>query len=134
LKEFGATMRERSGAVERWLRGMNSAAISLLIDTLKSRDFEIARSRHQKPMAFISHDSRDKHDLVRALAMELSKRMCPVWYDEYSLEVGDRSSIEKGIKEARKCILVLSPAFISNGGWGKAEVDSISPARAPSTL
>jgi hypothetical protein len=121
-------MRERSGAVERWLRGMNSAAISLLIDTLKSRDFEIARSRHQKPMAFISHDSRDN------LAMELSKRMCPVWYDEYSLEVGDRSSIEKGIKEARKCILVLSPAFISNGGWGKAEVDSISPARAPSTL
>ena len=52
--------------------------------------------------------------------------MCPVWYDEYSLKVGDslRASIEKGIKEAKKCILILSPNFLSNKGWGKAEFDS----------
>lgn len=93
------------------------------------RDTEYAteRSRMEKPLAFISHDTRDKDSLVRQLALEISKNMCPVWYDEYSLKVGDslRSSIEKGLKETKKCILVLSPNFLSNDGWGKAEFDSI---------
>ena len=54
--------------------------------------------------------------------------LCPVWYDEYSLKVGDsslRANIEKGVKEARKCIIILSPNFLSNEGWSKAEFDSI---------
>lgn len=93
------------------------------------RDKEYAEkiSMMKKPLAFISHDSRDKDDLVRGLALELSKLMCPVWYDEYSLKVGDslRESIENGLKETKKCILILSPNFIANGGWGKAEFDSI---------
>jgi hypothetical protein len=93
------------------------------------RDQEYARRRaeFEKPLAFISHDSRDKDALVRALALALSKLMCPVWYDEYSLKVGDslRASIERGLKEAKKCIIVLSPNFFSNDGWGKAEFDSI---------
>lgn len=85
------------------------------------------RSKWEKPMAFISHDSRDKDDIVRALALELQKNMCHVWYDEYSLKVGDslRENIENGLKEAQTCIVVLSPNFLSNGGWGKKEFDSI---------
>jgi hypothetical protein len=53
--------------------------------------------------------------------------MCPVWYDEYSLKVGDslRQKIESGLKDAKKCIVVLSPNFLANGGWGRAEFDSI---------
>jgi hypothetical protein len=53
--------------------------------------------------------------------------MCPVWFDEYSLKVGDslRAAIEKGLKETKKCILVLSPNFFSNTGWARAEFDSI---------
>jgi hypothetical protein len=80
-----------------------------------------------KPLAFISHDSRDKDTLVRELAIELNRLLCPVWYDEFSLKVGDslRTNIENGLKEARKCIVVLSPNFLSNNGWGKAEFDSV---------
>ena len=50
-----------------------------------------------------------------------------VWYDEFSLKVGDnlRDSIEKGLKECRKCVLVLSPNFFSNRGWTKREFDSV---------
>lgn len=96
---------------------------------LAIRDAEYARRRSEleKPMAFLSHDSRDKDSLVRELASELSQLMCPVWYDEYSLKVGDslRASIEKGLKETRRCVVVLSPAYLSNSGWGKAEFDSI---------
>ena len=53
--------------------------------------------------------------------------MCPVWYDEFSLKIGDslRESIEKGLKECSKCILILTPNFLSNGGWAKREYDSI---------
>ena len=85
------------------------------------------RSELEKPLAFISHDRRDQDDLVRPLVHALSKLMCHVWYAEYSLKVGDslRESIEKGMKETRKCILVLSPNFLSNAGWAKAEFDSV---------
>lgn len=94
---------------------------------LRDREYAMERSKLEKPLAFISHDSKDKDDLVRALALEMSKLMCPVWYDEYSLKVGDslRENIEAGLKETQKCIVVLSPNFLSNEGWGKAEFDSI---------
>ncbi|HAT7956455.1 TPA: TIR domain-containing protein [Legionella pneumophila] len=94
---------------------------------VKDQEYAKERSEYEKPLAFISHDSRDKDPLVRELALELSKLMCPVWYDEYSLKVGDslRACIEQGLKETKKCVIVLSPNFLSNDGWGKAEFDSI---------
>lgn len=53
--------------------------------------------------------------------------MCPVWYDEFSLKVGDslRASIEKGLKECSKCIFLLTPNFLANSGWSKTEYNSI---------
>jgi hypothetical protein len=103
--------------------GMNQGFYVIVRD----QEYAKKRSELEKPLAFISHDSRDKDSLVRALALELSKLMCPVWYDEYSLNVGDslRSCIELGLKETKKCVIVLSPNFLSNDGWGKAEFDSI---------
>ena len=94
---------------------------------VRDKEYAMKKSELEKPLAFISHDSRDKDSLVRELATEMSKLMCPVWYDEFSLKVGDslRASIERGLKETRKCVVVLSPNFLSNEGWGKAEFDSI---------
>ncbi len=71
--------------------------------------------------------SRDKDAFVRELAHELAKNFCTVWYDEFSLKVGDslRACIERGLRETKKCIVVLSPNFLSNDGWGRAEFDSI---------
>ncbi len=94
---------------------------------VRDKEYALKRSEFEKPLAFISHDSRDKDDLVRELVSEMSRLMCPVWYDEYSLKVGDslRQSIEKGLKETKKFIIILSPNFLSNEGWGKAEFDSV---------
>jgi len=94
---------------------------------VRDREYAVKRSAVEKPLAFISHDFRDKDDLVRELAHELSKLMCPVWYDEYSLRVGAslRESIESGLKETKNCIVVLSSNFLTNKGWGKAEFDSV---------
>jgi hypothetical protein len=95
---------------------------------VKVRDQRYAEvmSVRDTPLAFISHDSRDKDAFVRPLAEALVKRGCTVWYDEYSLRVGDslRASIEGGLKHARRCIVVLSPNYLANNGWGKAEFDA----------
>lgn len=85
------------------------------------------RSKFETPLAFISHDSRDKEAVARPVARELQRLMCPVWYDEYSLSVGDNlhDKIMEGLKNCKKCILILSPNFFSNTGWTKKEFESI---------
>jgi hypothetical protein len=101
----------------------DSAGVNLII---KDRAYSNFQTVHEKPWAFISHDSRDKDQFVRELAGKLRSMMCPVWYDEYSLKVGDsvRESIDRGLSEAPKCILVLSPNFLSNAGWTKGEFNA----------
>jgi hypothetical protein len=93
----------------------------------RSVKFIDIRSKQERPFGFISHDSRDKEPVAKPIAIALQKYQCPVWYDEFSLKVGDnlRTTIEKGLKECKKCILVLSPNFFSNNGWTKTEFDSI---------
>lgn len=95
--------------------------------SIRDREYARRRSESEKPLAFISHDSRDKDAFVRELAHELAKNFCTVWYDEFSLKVGDnlRASIERGLRETKKCIVVLSPNFLSNEGWGRVEFDSV---------
>ena len=95
--------------------------------TIRSQNYIKTRMKNDKPLAFISHDSRNKATIAKPLAMGLSSRLCSVWYDEFSLNVGQslRESIEKGIKEAKKCILVLTPEFLQNPGWTKKEFNSI---------
>jgi hypothetical protein len=93
----------------------------------RSKKYAMEREKIEKPLAFISHDSRDKDAVARPTAIGLHKMICPVWYDEFSLKVGDhlRESIEDGLKKCKKCILILSQNFLSNNGWTKKEFDSI---------
>jgi len=93
----------------------------------RSAEYSNMRNRWEKPRAFISHDSRDKKEIAEPLALELQKLMYSVWYDDFTLKVGDslRESIEGGLKECPKCILILTPNFLSNEGWSKREYDSI---------
>ncbi|MGV3657667.1 MAG: toll/interleukin-1 receptor domain-containing protein [Chitinophagaceae bacterium] len=104
------------------------AAKSLNFDLqFRSLNFRDIRSKQEKQLGFISHDSRDKENIAKPIAIGLQKFQCPVWYDEFSLKVGNnlRTTIEKGLKECKKCVLILSPSFFSNNGWTKTESDSI---------
>lgn len=94
---------------------------------IRGQDYVLNKAAIEKPLAFICHDSRDKDEVARPLALRLHQMMCPVWFDEFSLKVGMRlrESVEKGLKECRKCVLVLSPSFISNEGWTKSEFDAV---------
>lgn len=72
---------------------------------------------------FISHASPDKETFVRPLAAALQTLGVRVWYDEFSLELGDSISeqIDRGISGARFGIVVISAAFLSRN-WTKHEL------------
>lgn len=107
LKDFASA----NGALIRW----------------RGPSFAQERSRIERPAAFISHDSRDKDEIARPLAIQLQRKLCPVWFDEFALKPGDslREKIEQGLKEAAKCIVILSPHFLSNKRWTKMEFNSV---------
>jgi hypothetical protein len=94
---------------------------------VRDDDYVEFRNNSDRPKAFICHDSRNKKRLVRPLAHELQKMLCPVWYDEFSLKPGDslREGIDRGLRDSPKCIVVLSRQFMSNPGWTKGEFNAI---------
>lgn len=79
------------------------------------------------PDAFICHDSRDKEKFVRLLAYELSKRLVKVWYDEYSLTIGDSlvDKIDEGLRQCRFGIVIVSENFLTRKKWTNREFRSL---------
>lgn len=75
---------------------------------------------------FISHASEDKDPIVRPLAILLEKLGLRVWYDETAIEIGDSlsASIDKGLRESRYGLLILSKSFLSKN-WPEYEYRSL---------
>lgn len=75
---------------------------------------------------FVSHASEDKDVFVRPLVQELRSLGLKVWYDEFTLEVGDslRRCIDQGLGSSKYGIVVLSPAFFSKQ-WPQYELDAL---------
>lgn len=75
---------------------------------------------------FISHASEDKDSIVRSLAEALQGKGLEVWYDEFTLRIGDslRRKIDAGLARSRVGLVVISPSFISKG-WTNYELDGI---------
>ena len=76
--------------------------------------------------AFICHASEDKDGFVRLLAERLREQHVEVWYDEFSLNVGDslRRSIDQGLAQSRFGIVVLSPSYFTKQ-WSQWELDGL---------
>ena len=76
--------------------------------------------------AFISHASEDKEKFVRPLAIKLKAKNISIWYDEFSLKVGDslRKSIDYGIKKSKFGIVIFSPSFF-NKNWPEWELNGL---------
>ena len=72
---------------------------------------------------FISHASEDKEGFVRPLAIALNALGVSVWYDEFSLRLGDSisRSIDKGIAGSRHGLVIISRAFIEKP-WPEYEL------------
>lgn len=75
---------------------------------------------------FISHASEDKEAIARPLAKQLQGRGIKVWFDEFTLTVGDslRQSIDAGLARSRFGIVIISPAFLQKA-WPQRELDGL---------
>jgi hypothetical protein len=77
--------------------------------------------------AFICHAFEDKETLVRPLAEALRLENVAVWYDEFTLKLGDsiRRALDKGLRQSRFGIVVLSKAFFEKK-WPQYELDGLA--------
>ena len=75
---------------------------------------------------FVSHASEDKEDFVKPLVVALQAAGYKVWYDEFTLKVGDslRRSIDAGLANSRYGLVVFSRAFFEKN-WTQYELDGL---------
>jgi hypothetical protein len=76
---------------------------------------------------FISHASEDKNDFVQPLASALDAFGVGVWYDAFTLKLGDSlsRSIDRGLAKSDYGLVVLSPAFLSKQ-WPEYELRGLT--------
>jgi hypothetical protein len=75
---------------------------------------------------FISHASEDKDDFARPLADALKAKGFKVWFDDFTLKMGDslRRSIDLGLARSRFGVVVISPNFLRKE-WPQKELDGL---------
>jgi hypothetical protein len=125
------------GAVSKQIISQIDAMISRLdCDLAIKRDEKILDDRKTKQVyaaalgkqwdAFICHASEDKEDFVDPFAHRLRGSGLSVWYDAFSLKVGDslRRKIDEGLAKARYGVVVLSKHFFSKE-WPQNELDGL---------
>jgi len=75
---------------------------------------------------FISHASEDKETFAKPLADALSARGVTVWFDTFTLSIGDslRGSIDRGLRGSRYGVVILSEFFFQKH-WPQVELDAL---------
>lgn len=75
---------------------------------------------------FICHASEDKISFVRPLVQNLMKNGASVFYDEYSLKLGDSllDRINEGLSHSKNAVVILSKFFFEKS-WTNAELRGI---------
>src|SRR5215510_4444936 len=76
---------------------------------------------------FICHASEDKEAIARPLANALKQAGLDVWYDEFTLTLGDslRRKIDHGLARSRYGAVILSPHFFAKE-WPQRELDGLT--------
>lgn len=117
-----ASVRMLPGALPE-IREAPLSSVPSLVQNNEPPELAVSGKEHD---VFISHASEDKDEIVRSLANALVNEGLDVWYDEFTLRIGDslRQKIDQGLANSRVGLVVLSPAFISKG-WTNYELDGI---------
>lgn len=76
---------------------------------------------------FISHAHEDKEDVAEPLAKAFLEQGLNVWYDKFTLKIGDglRRSIDRGLANSRYGLVILSPHFFKKH-WTQKELDGLA--------
>lgn len=114
-----------SGVISRAARSLLIKRDEIALEEMKIRK-AYAAGLGKKWDVFVCHASEDKRDFVGSLAEGLEKSGLSVWYDEFTLKVGDslRKRIDEGLKYSRFGIVVLSHSFFEKN-WPQQELDGL---------
>lgn len=94
--------------------------------TKRDRDMRTPKTDDEWDV-FISHASEDKDAIARPLADALRAKGLRVWYDEFSLQMGDslRQSIDRGLAKSRFGVVILSAHFFAKH-WPQTELNGLA--------
>ena len=75
---------------------------------------------------FISHASEDKEEVAEPLARELEKLGAKVWFDKFTLKIGDslRKSIDSGLANSKFGIVILTNTYFKKF-WTEKELNGL---------
>lgn len=75
---------------------------------------------------FIAHASEDKEEIAKPLAVELRARGLRVWYDEFTLRIGDslNETINRGLARSWYGVVILSHHFFAKR-WPQSELNGM---------
>jgi hypothetical protein len=131
----GAFARAMNRQSSRWNRKMDVAAREneYLMQREQGRELTVKPSRlnsqvvKKKWDVFISHASEDKDEIARPLAQALQGEGYSVWYDEFTLTVGDslRKSIDQGLIGSDFGVVILSKHFFEKH-WPEQELNGLA--------
>lgn len=123
---LSGTVRSSARVLPGALPTLREASLSSAPSLVRKDIPPAADTSHQQYDVFISHASEDKDEIVRPLANALQAEGLRVWYDEFSLRIGDslRRKIDQGLANSRVGLVVLSQSFIAKG-WTNYELDGI---------
>ena len=117
----------QSGDLAKGMPHKRLNVLSLLVPASRAPARMVSRTIETQPTrdsdVFICHASEDKDHIVRELAESLRKRNLSVWYDEWSMRLGDSLSekISEGLARCRFGVVVISQHF-QNKFWQQREV------------
>lgn len=82
---------------------------------------------------FISHATEDKEAVAEPLSRALMKAGVSVWYDAFTLKVGDSlmSSIDFGLRKSKFGVVILSQAFFKKD-WPQRELHALAQKQSAS--
>lgn len=112
-RAYDDLMKKQKAALEQqknWVASnVNAINITAEIPVQKQYDF------------FISHASEDKESVAEPLANALIAKGAQVWFDKFTLKVGDslRESIDIGLANSKYGIVILSEIYFKKFWTGK---------------
>lgn len=100
---------------------MKNAFLFQEIDKLEEKGYQMRPFGKEKQI-FISHSSKDKNS-VEKLIPYLNGAGLPVWFDKYSIHVGDSivDKVQEGLEESQGIIFWITENFLASN-WCKYEM------------
>ena len=100
---------------------MKNAFLFQEIDKLEEKGYQMRPFGKEKQI-FISHSSKDKNSVEKLIPYLIGAGL-PVWFDKYSIHVGDSivDKVQEGLEESQGIIFWITENFLASN-WCKYEM------------